>query len=252
MELNESLQELGLGKHEVKVYLTLLELGRTNAGPVISATRLHRQLVYAALDKLINAGLVSAFSQKNRKVFQASDPVKVLNFQEKKLLIAKDLLPQLRKRMKQSEDRLEIKTLTGKEDFLRNLEELAKSAARHDGIMRIIGGASARQFYDVLGKDYEKYLEILRRHRVRKYLISPEETSEEFKKKFAKEPGNVLKTMPMGLSAPTYTRMTPEMISIEIYASDIMLVQISNVAIAKGYLEHFSFLWKQAKQFKRL
>jgi len=50
-----------------------------------------------------------------------------------------------------------------------------------------------------------------------------------------------------GLSSPSYTRITEELTTIEIYATDVMIIQIFNPVVAAGYLEHFNLLWKAGR-----
>jgi sugar-specific transcriptional regulator TrmB len=68
----EDLNKLGLSKNESKVYLALLDLGSTNAGEVIKKTKLHRNIVYDNLDRLIEKGLVSFIKIKNIKHFETT------------------------------------------------------------------------------------------------------------------------------------------------------------------------------------
>ena len=66
------LTKLGLTLNEAKVYFALLELGSTNAGEIIKKTKLHRNIVYDKLDKLIEKGLVSFVTIKNIKQFEVT------------------------------------------------------------------------------------------------------------------------------------------------------------------------------------
>ncbi|PIZ94242.1 MAG: hypothetical protein COX81_03970 [Candidatus Magasanikbacteria bacterium CG_4_10_14_0_2_um_filter_37_12] len=250
MNLTPHLQTLGLSKNEAKVYIELLKLGQTNVGPVVSKTRLHRQLVYEALNKLVDKKLTSFVIKNNRKYFQAAPPVNILKLIEKKEELAKQILPELSKLQINSIDKIEIHTLYGQKGFFDNLAEVINSAHDTDGIIRIIGGAKDTDFYRTIGEKYPDYVKLLEKKKVKKYLIAPDSSSEEFKQKFVTEKGSVLKTLVFGLSAPTYTRITQEMVSIEIYASDVTVIQIKNKAIAKGYLEHFQLLWGQADTYR--
>ena len=65
------LEELGLTKNESKVYLALLELGSTAAGPLIKKIGMHRAAVYDIIDLLTGKGLVSYVIKANRKYFEA-------------------------------------------------------------------------------------------------------------------------------------------------------------------------------------
>lgn len=250
MDLQLALEQLDLNKNEAKVYLELLKLGLTNAGPIVTGTHLHRQLVYEALDRLEEKKLVSTLIKNSRKHFQAASPNLLLKIVQEKEKQAREILPALLKLHTQADDQIEIRTLYGQKGFLENLKTVIESAASDDGVMRIIGGAPDTKFYEVLGDSYSTYLKLLENSKVKKYLISPEEYSKEFKRKFALEEGNILKTLSKGISSPTYTRITKDMVSIEIYAADIVIVQIFNKAIAKGYRENFDLLWKQAELFK--
>jgi sugar-specific transcriptional regulator TrmB len=241
------LQNLGLSKNESTVYVELLKLGSTNAGPIVSNTKLHRQLVYEALDKLVGKKLASFVIKNNRKHFQAASPSSILKLIEEKEEMAKQIIPELTRLQTESVDRIEVRTLHGQKGFFDNLKDVVASAKRTDKIMRIIGGGKDLDFYTVVGNRYQEYVDLLQKSKVKKYLIAPTSLSDEFKKKFAKEPGNILKTMDWGLSAPTYTRVTQEMVAIEIYTTNVTIIQIHNKAIAKSYLEHFELLWKQAK-----
>ena len=250
MNLQKILQDLYLSKNEALVYTELLKLGLTNAGPIVSSTHLHRQLVYEALENLITKKLVSVVTKNNRKHFHAAPPKMLLNIIQQKEDQTKKILPELLKLQAGADEQFAVNTFYGQQGFFSNLKDIIQSASKHDKIMRIIGGAPDENFYEAIGKNYDEYVKLLETNKVAKYLISPEKYSNIFKKKFANEKGNILKTVKEGLSSPTYTRITPEMVSIEIYSNELLIIQIYNKTIAKSYREHFDLLWKQAKKYK--
>lgn len=251
MELEKALQSLGLGRYAAKVYPALLKLGPTNAGPVISSTKLHRQFVYSALEELCSLKLASCIIRNNRKRFHPAPPSALINALKAKEKLAEEIVPRLAAMQLEQEDRLEVRTIYGNDALIENLREIVNSAASTDRTLRIIGGASDRMFYDAIGKRYEEYRELLERMQVKKYLIAPEDMSEEFKIHFAKEKSSFLRTLARGLSSPTYTRITQEMVSIEIYGKEPMVIQIRNRAVALGYIEHFNLLWSEGRTFRR-
>lgn len=252
MDYIQALQDYDLTKNEAIIYVSLLQLGLSNVGPIAKHARLHRQMVYESLHALQAKGLVSQVLKNNRQHFQAKSPDTILKRLEEKESQAKALVDALFVLQVSQTDKIEVATVYGQRGFFDNLKDVVESAKRTDGIMRIIGGAKDTDFYHALGERYPDYMTILKKSQVRKFLISPEDSSDEFKKKFANEKGNMLKTMGTGLSSPTYTRITPEMVTIEIYsrASDMTIIQIRNSAIAQGYLEHFELLWGQARLFE--
>lgn len=247
-QLLRSLESLDLTRYEAEVYLSLLELGPSNAGPVIKQTGLHRQFVYSALEKLKDKGLASFVIREGRRVFEAAPPQELVNMQRRRETLAKDLIPQLEALSSKNADRLSVSTRRGVKEFRENLITVLEQAAAGDRIVRVIGGASDEAFYEILGDFYETYVSIGRRLKVRKHLLAPEQLSEQFKIKFAKEQGTELR-LSESLSSPTYTRITPELVTIEVYGADPMIIQIWNRSIAQAYQEHFEMLWQRGQVF---
>ncbi len=246
MDTQKALISLGLDKNEAKVYMALLELGLTKAGPIIQTTKLHRMLVYNALDSLITQGLVTELHKNNIKLFQASDPEALTDRTKKLDDLAHSLLPDLRKLQQDKGDVINVRTLIGKEGFQTNLENLIESTAKQTPReICIIGGAKDTDFYDVAGDWYKTYVDLLEKHNVSKRLLAPESYSSEFKKKFTAEKNTELKTS-KGLSSPTYTRIAKEMVCIEMYRPQVVIIQIRNPIIAQGYLDSFELLWENS------
>ncbi|MBU0546201.1 hypothetical protein KKA13_03025, partial [Patescibacteria group bacterium] len=77
--IEEKLHKLGLGKNEIKVYLALIELGKTKAGPVIDYCHLHRNLVYQSLNMLTKKELVTKTEINGVATFAANDPAKLVS-----------------------------------------------------------------------------------------------------------------------------------------------------------------------------
>lgn len=83
--MNEQLlEEIGLTKGEIKVYLTLLKIGETTTGSIIEESGLSSGKIYEILDKLIKKGLVSFMIKEKTKYFQASNPKRLVDFLNEK------------------------------------------------------------------------------------------------------------------------------------------------------------------------
>ena len=89
------LEEIGLTKSEVRVYLALLELGVSTAGPLIRATDLYNSIVHSTLNSLASKGFVTFVKRGQKKYYQASDPKYILQFLDKKKTEIELLLPHL-------------------------------------------------------------------------------------------------------------------------------------------------------------
>jgi len=101
----EILEDLGLTQAEIKVYLALLELGTCTAGPILEKSGLQNSVVHRALNTLIEKSLINYVHEGKRKVYQATNPEYFFNFIEDKKKHFEQILPELKKRQKQSEKR---------------------------------------------------------------------------------------------------------------------------------------------------
>lgn len=243
--MKNALKAIGLNDNEIKVYIALLQTGLTQAGALIQETKLHRMLVYTALESLKNRDLIQVTQKKRIKLFEAREAKVLLEKASSIVEGVKSVLPDLEKLQGKGGDAVNVRTLVGQEGFITNLQEIAESAAKQKNKrVSIIGGAKDSDFYEAIGEWYPSYLKLLKKKGVKKFLLAPRSYSSEFKKNFVVEEGAELRTLPVGLSSPTYTRITHEMVSIEIYKPKIVVIQIKNAAVAQAYLDSFELLWK--------
>ncbi len=79
--MNERLlEEIGLTKGEIKVYLTLLKIGETTTGRIIEGAQISSGKIYEILDKLIKKGLASYIIKEKTKYFSSASPNRILDY----------------------------------------------------------------------------------------------------------------------------------------------------------------------------
>lgn len=91
----KAFEDIGLTKAEIKVYLSLLELGSTTAGPVIKKANVQSSVVHNALLSLLEKGLINYILKGKIRHYSAADPHRFLDFVEEKKRNFKEILPQL-------------------------------------------------------------------------------------------------------------------------------------------------------------
>lgn len=248
MPLQKMLEQLNIPEREAQVYLALLKQGMTSVGPIVTATKLHRQLVYQSLERLKDMRMASMVMKNGRQHWHATDPSVLLDRLEKQRQIAEQVIEELEQLRQKEQDDVHVEILYGRNGLLSTLEAAARSASKTDKIIRIIGGASDENFYQILGEWYESYQELTNDLGVKKKLIAPPGYTSQFQQHFHSESGNELRIWQAGLSTPTFNRITQEMVSIEVYGKEPIVIQIKNPTIAKSYVESFDSLWKQAEK----
>jgi len=108
------LYSLGLTKSEVKVYLTLLELGSSTTGPIMDKARVSSSKIYGILERLTEKGLVSFIIKSKTKYYQASSPDALMDYFSKKEIEIKQQEIEIKKL---------IPELKLKQNLLRNKRE---------------------------------------------------------------------------------------------------------------------------------
>lgn len=89
------LEDIGLTGAEIKVFVTLLELGSSSAGAVVEKSGLQNAVVHRAFHSLSEKGLITYVFSGKIKHYQAIEPKLLLNFLEEKKSKLEKLLPEL-------------------------------------------------------------------------------------------------------------------------------------------------------------
>ena len=80
------LEQIGLTKSEIKVYLALLELGSSSTGKIIDKSKASSSKIYEILDRLIDKGLVSFIVKSGVKYFEPAQPERLMDYMNEKEL----------------------------------------------------------------------------------------------------------------------------------------------------------------------
>lgn len=253
MDYDALLEEIGLTKNEIKVYLVLLEKGTTTTAPVIKKTGINTSKVYESLERLLRKGLVSYSIIRNKKHWQAEDPTQLSVFlEEEKEKInqkqgeIKKLVPQLQSLQKLNEPTAEYRVFEGIKGIKTAREEALKILTKGDTFYLILSTYPEN-------KNLEAYYAEFQERRAKKGIkykaifnnLFKEEA--EYRKTLANS--EVRYVIPDVL-APTWTEIYGDCVCIGVMGSKPSVFVIKNELVAKGYKELFNNLWKQAKEVK--
>jgi len=84
MAYEKLLEEIGLTKGEITVYLNLLKLGQTTTGKVVEKAEISSGKIYEILEKLIKKGLVSFIVKEKTRYFTAANPERIFDYIEER------------------------------------------------------------------------------------------------------------------------------------------------------------------------
>ena len=158
MEINKSLEQLGLAGKKADVYLASLELGSASVIEIAKKAGVKRTTCYDILLELEKEGLISETSKGKKRLFIGEDPEKIKKDLAKKQGLIEDILPELKSIYNIKGVKPKIRFYEGKE----GLREVYEDTLRYSGELLAF---SSEDVVRVLGMDWaDDYL----RRRVKK------------------------------------------------------------------------------------
>ena len=124
------LEDLGFTNAEIKVYLALLELGVSTAGPIMEKSKLQSSVVHATLNKLIDKGFASFVKKGQRNHYQAANPSNISEYIDEKKKQYEKLLPELIKKQQLAKEKSEITSFKGVKGIRELLYELLEAGGK--------------------------------------------------------------------------------------------------------------------------
>jgi len=233
----EQLNEAGLTGNESRLYLTLLELGPSNAGAISRKSGLHRRVVYDTIDMLSKKGLVGYIKRNNVKLFQASSPERISEIIKEKEGQVSEIMPQLLDLYSKTKEKEETNFYKGK-NGLKTVFEDQISEGKEIAIL----GASPLA-YEVL-QFYFKWFDKRRiesKIKVRAIFNKTE--------KKVSIPYSQIRYLPKEYSSPLALNIYSDKVAIILWSKENPLaIVIRNQEISEGYKKYFELMWKIAKK----
>ncbi|MFH0853825.1 MAG: helix-turn-helix domain-containing protein [bacterium] len=122
--LTAKLQTLGLTKSESQLYLTILELGKTNVAKLSRHTRINRRNIYDSLSTLLDKGLVFQIVQEQEGIYSAVAPDKIAELIEAKEIALMKIMPELKEQFVSKKVREKAIIYKGVEGFKKYLRDI--------------------------------------------------------------------------------------------------------------------------------
>lgn len=231
------LEELGLSKYEIKIYLTLINLRESTAGKTAETAKINRRNVYDALNRLIKKGFISYQIKNNKKYYTATNPKKILDLYQEKTEIIKDLLPEILSQYKESPLQREIQVY---ENFGGIKTIFTKFFDKKDPIY-IIGatGLALEKMPIFFTNKFKK----LKNKEIKQLWNYDAKNIQKYKQQMNSQD----KILPNRFKTSTQLFISDNTTIILIWSSIPLAIEIIDQEITKGFKEYFNFLWKISK-----
>ncbi len=239
------LEEIGLTKSEINVYLALLDIGSSTTGPIVDKSQASSSKIYEILDKLIQKGLVSYIIKDGMKYFEAADPKRILDYlQEKQTKLQQqtkeiaDIIPQLELKRSLSQYKSQATIYKG----MKGLETAFKE---------LLDGKGGTNYVFVVGKLDDRLNQFF--HNLYKQRAAQGIKTKTIFSEAGREYYESRKDTPLFEGKVIGTTTSPA--TINIYGSkvnirmgtskEVLCVVIDNQELADSFLEQFNILWNQ-------
>jgi len=244
------LEKIGLTESEVKVYLAMLKLGQSTAGPIVDESQVTRSKIYDILERLKHKGLVSYIIKSETKYFSAADPnnlTRYLDNEEKEIKQKreeiKELIPELEKYYKSAIGKNIAEIFIGMKGMETAFNVLVKEFSS-DEIQYVFGAGK--------GEDVEKiqiFFERFHRKRVEKKIKARIIFNEDSRGLFSpSEKSKLVEVKYLLESTPAAINIYKNHTIIAILLKDPITLLIHNKEVADSFKDYFKAMWKIAKK----
>lgn len=243
------LESIGLTKSEIKVYLALLKLGETTAGPIVDEAKITRSKIYDILERLKNKGLVSYITKESTKYFSAADPnniIKYIEEKEKKLKEEKEiigeLIPRLEDQYKKSIEKQTAEVFIGL-NGMRNAFNILINEFDSSEIFYAFGAGKGENVEQI-----QNFFENLHNKRSQKKVKSKIIFNESSRGLFkSQEKSKLVEARYLLESTPAAINIYKNYVIIALLSENPITFLIRNKEVAESFKEYFNVMWKFAK-----
>ena len=248
--INNQLKKLGFTKNQVSVYLALFEIGKAKASKLMDYTKMHRNLVYTALDELEKRGLISKVLKKGVAVYSPNDPSSLIsnieNQKNREIQTASQVVDELKKKGEEVER--EVNVLEGVDGVINSREKIYQDAKSGDDCYVL--GISQNVVEPKLEAFWKKHAQRMDDKGVNMKYLYESPTNEEEQRKLDKSkqmrlqyPNSDIKELPYAVKTPIWFAFSGQRMAIGVAEKDPLTFSIKSKPLVDGFKNYFDYFW---------
>ena len=241
-KIKENLKELGFNSNEIKVYVSLTQLGEGTAALIAKKSDLPRTTVISLLDRLIAQSYVTAHVHKGKTYYWIESPKVIENVFDKKLKIAASLNAELAD-MYRSEAHFPHVKIFDTRTGVRNFIEKFLLDLKKDSVIHTIDSPRESNYAKVFFEDvYEMVLKQKREKGILTHTLIPHGSFGHIEDYKLKGQAIKIREMPESIKFDTSIWITEKM-TVHFSGNPVFLVVIDHDLISKSIKSLYDFLW---------
>jgi sugar-specific transcriptional regulator TrmB len=238
--IKSTLEQIGLTKGEIQVYVALLKLELSTTGRIAKESKISNSKVYEVLGRLSQKGLVSFVIKNNTRNYKATPPERLLDFlNDKKEEIERNkkelskIIPSL-KNLKATEKN-SVTIYEGKQGVRAIISDMISTQEK--GYELLTYGSDENIFADKYPDLVNQYALIVQKRKLKSRAIFSAGT-----KPFSNSENQ--RYLKKGLISPVRTAIYGNKVAIFKFSEPVSVILIEDKTISDGYKKQFEFLWK--------
>jgi len=231
------LEDIGLTKGEINVYLALLELGPSTAGSILEKASIQNSVFHFNIHRLIEKGLVSYIKKGRIKVYKAADPNNFLIYLKDKEKQIEKILPELKEKQAKIKEKEETELFKGMKGIITLLNILIENTKRGDEFLFFSADI------DEKNKEIQRFYKRYDIKRKDKGLITKGIAPKKLKLLFKKR--KYLKMKYTNMPLPANTGICNNKMALISWGEKPTGILIQSKQIVKKQKEFFNELWEK-------
>ncbi len=246
-DVKKQLQLLGLNEKQADLYLALLKLGSSLIGMLEKKLKLHKQIIYNELEKLIEKGLVFVTVKNNRRNFQAADPEVLVEKLESQKKVAEGLVPDLHSLIGWDKGISEVRIYEGLKGFQAFHRTSIKLVQENSEILVI--GAGGDKFLQLAEVDnlFDWYEIVRQRKNIKQRFLMHENQRNDNPKYIINRFKHEVRFLDDEIMVTMAVQIWPDHIAMLFFLDQPKIIEIKSIHARENFKRYFEILWCQAK-----
>ena len=166
----KELEEIGLNKNEVEIYLVLLKMGELTIYEIANHSSISRPNLYDIVKKLRQKGLISSLKKSKKTYYFITEPKNLLNSLDEKRKNLINILPNIEKIFSSYKDKTLTEIYSGTEGLKLVMEDMLNS----EEILIFNGIDIKKALSELPSFNLERYLKEKKRKKIKTKILHSE------------------------------------------------------------------------------
>lgn len=248
----EKLIQIGFNEDQAQVYLACLKLGKTTISRIVTASGVSKKLCYKALDFLINEGYIETFGNK-KKHYAVTNPDFIGKKLKEKVATFDSVLPSLYEHANEAFSNRCVTTYTNNQSIRNAFKKHMRRMPT--GSTLLVIESPEFNFVDFMNSgtndDFDTYETIRKNRDISVNVLFVNESNTHYNEWTTQHP-RFKHTVRVASSSTGYTLAGMYVWHDRAFLltktnESILLIELANKDIKKGFETYFQSLWEQAK-----